>query len=148
LEFRFTSNPTPAGSQFSVILQGQVSASPSNLVNWELPSTHAADPTVDSGIISNHQFVQVLNTFTYSQPYRLRTLIDETQATQQATQLDDFGSTLSATTPLPLAQTPTHATSIQIGNNSTLRATDTLLNFIFIRPAAQTEPTVVVTTIP
>jgi hypothetical protein len=38
-----------------------------------------------------------------------------------------------------------HATAIQIGNNSALRATDTLLEFVFVRPAAQTEPLVTVT---
>ncbi len=55
LEFRFRSSPTPAGSQFSVVLQGQVSGLPWDLVNWELPSTHAVDPTSYSGIISNQQ---------------------------------------------------------------------------------------------
>jgi len=53
LEFRFRSSPTPAGSQFSIVLQRQAFGSPSSLVNWELPSTHASDPTSDSGFISN-----------------------------------------------------------------------------------------------
>jgi hypothetical protein len=35
-----------------------------------------------------------------------------------------------------------YATAIQIGNNSALRATDTLLDFVFVRPAAQIEPVV------
>ena len=70
LEFRFRSNPTPAGSQFSVVLQGEASGSPVNLVDWELPSTHGADPTADSGIISNGEFVQVLNSFSYGEGYR------------------------------------------------------------------------------
>jgi hypothetical protein len=145
LEFRFRSNPTPAGSQFSVILQGENSGSPLNLVNWELPSTHAADPTADSGIISNGQFVQVLNSFTYGASYRLRTIVDEAEETQQASLLDQFGAVISAGSPLPLAQGIGHAAAVQIGNNSNLRATDTLLDFVFVRPAAQTEPTVAVT---
>jgi hypothetical protein len=145
LEFRFSSKPTPAGSQFSVVLQGQASGSASSLINWELPSTHAADPTADSGVISNGQFVPVLNSFIYGQPYRLRTVVDETQGTQQVSVLDKFGAWISATTPLPLARPTSHATTIQIGNNSNLRATDTLLDFVFVRPAAQTEPQVIVT---
>ncbi len=145
LEFRFRSSPTPAGSQFSVVLQGQASGSPSSLVNWELPSTHASDPTSDSGIISNQQFVPVLNSFSYGQVYRLRTIVDEMQGTQQASVLDEFGGLISATMPQPLAQGTSHATAIQIGNNSNLRATDTLLDFVFVRPAVQTEPLVTVT---
>jgi hypothetical protein len=82
LEFRFRSGLTPAGSQLSVVLRGQASGSPSSLVNWELPSTHASDPTSDSGFISNQQFVPVLTGFSYGQLYRLRTVVDETQGTQ------------------------------------------------------------------
>jgi len=145
LEFRFHSNPTPAGSQFSVVLQGGTSGSPSNLVDWELPSTHAADPTAGSGIISNGQFAQVLNSFSYGEPYRLRTVVDEVEETQQTWVLDGFGGVISATSSMPLAQGNSHATTVQIGNNSSLRATDTLLDFVFVRAAAQAEPTVVVT---
>ncbi len=145
LEFRFRSNPTPAGSQFSVILQGETSESPLNLVDWELPSTHAADPTADSGMISNGQFVQVLNSFSYGEAYRLRSVVDEIEGTQQALLLDQFGAVVSTGLPLPLAQGTAHAAAVQIGNNSSLRATDTLLDFVFVRPAAQTEPTVTVT---
>jgi hypothetical protein len=145
LEFRFRSSPTPAGSQFSVILQNQAAGISSNLVNWELPSTHAGDPTEDSGIISNGQFTAVLESFGYGETYRLRTLVDEMQETQQASVLDEFGGLISATAPLPLAQGSAHATAVEVGNNSSLRATDTLLDFIFIRPAAHAEPTVVVT---
>ena len=145
LEFRFRSNPTPAGSQFSVVLQGQVSGLQTRLVKWELPSTHAADPTADSGFISTQQFVPVLNAFSYGQLYRLRSIVDETQGTQQGSVLDEFGGLISATTPQPLAQGIAHATAVQIGNDSNLRATDTLLDFVFIRPAAQTEPLVMIT---
>jgi hypothetical protein len=145
LEFRFRSSPTPAGSQFSVLLLGGAAGSTSSLVDWELPSTHAADPTADSGIISNQQFVPVLSNFTYGQLNRLRTIVDETQSTQQASVLDPFGALISVTAPQPLAQgTSGHATALQIGNNSDLRATDTLLDFVFIRPAAQSEPLVIV----
>lgn len=145
LEFRFLSNPTPTGSQFSVILQGESSGTLSNLVNWELPSTHAADPTADSGIVSNNKFVPVLTAFNYGQRYRLRTVVDETQQTQQPSVLDEFGQLISTISPLQLAQGTSHASAVEIGNNSNLRATDTLLDFIFVRPAAETEPTVTVT---
>jgi hypothetical protein len=45
---------------------------------------------------------------------------------------------------VPLAQGTSHAAAVQMGNNSNLRATDSLVDFVFVRPAAQTEPTVVV----
>ncbi len=146
LEFRFRSNPTPGGSQFSVLLQGQASVLPSRLVNWEVPSTHAADPTSQSGFISNKVLVTMLTTFNYGQPYRLRTVVDEIHGTQQASLLDSFGNLISGSTVFPTALgMASHATAIQIGNNSALRATDTLLDFVFVRPVAQTEPLVTVT---
>jgi hypothetical protein len=145
LEFRFHSNPTPAGSQFSILLQGESSGSPVNLINWELPSTHAADPTADSGITSNGKFVPVLNAFSYGRNYRLRTVVDEIANTQQPSVLDDFGTVIAATSDLPLAQGGSHLSTLLIGNNSNLRATDTLLDFVFLRPAAETEPIVTVT---
>jgi hypothetical protein len=148
LEFRFRSNPAPQGSQFSVISQGQSSGGLSTLVNWELPSTHAPDPTSDSGIISEGKFVPVLTGFTFGQRYRLRTVVDETQLTQQSSYLDEFGGMISTTSVQPLAQGASHIAALQIGNNSSLRATDTLLDFLFVRPAAQTEPTVTVTGLP
>lgn len=147
LEFRFRSNPTPAGSQFSVVVQGEASGSPVNLVDWELPSTHGADPTADSGIISNGEFVQVLDSFSYGESYRLRTVVDEILATQQASLLDDFGGVISSSEAAPLAQGRSHAAAVQLGNNSTLRATDTLVDFVFVRLAALTEPTVVVASV-
>jgi hypothetical protein len=145
LEFRFRSYPTPAAGQFSVLLQGQVSGVPSMLVNWELPSTHGADPTSDSGFFSGEKFVPVLDTFSYGQLYRLRTIVDEAQSTQQASVLDEFGGLIESSPPMPFAQEGSHATMIQIGNNSSLRATDTLLDFVFVRPAALVEPTVLIT---
>ncbi len=145
LEFRFRSNPTPAGSQFSVVVQGEASGSPVNLVDWELPSTHGTDPTADSGIISNGEFVQVLNSFSYGESYRLRTVVDEILGTQQASLLDEFGGTISSSVAVPLAQGSAHAAVMQMGNKSNLRATDSLVDFVFVRPAALTEPTVVVT---
>ena len=95
LEFRFRSSPTPAGSQFSALLLGGAFGSMSSLVNCELPSTHATDPTADSGIISNHQFVPVSSNFTYGQLNRLRIVVDETQNTQQASVLDTFGALIA-----------------------------------------------------
>ena len=69
----------------------------------------------------------VLTNFTYGQPYRLRTVVDEAQRTQQASVLDSFGTLSSATTPQPLVQeTFGHAAAIEIGNRSNLRATHTL----------------------
>ena len=144
VEFRFRSKPTPAGSQFSVVVQGEESGSPVNLVDWELPSTHAADPTADSGIISNGEFVQVLNSFGYGDTYRVRTLVDETLGTQQALLLDEFGAITSMSPAVPLAQGSAHAAVVLMGNNSNLRATDSLVDFVFVRPAALTEPTVAV----
>ena len=144
LEFRFRSNPTPAGSQFSVVVQGEVSGSPVNLVDWELPSTHGADPTADSGIISNGEFVQILNSFSYGESCRLRTVVDESLGTQQAFLLENCGGIISSNVAVPLAQGTSHAAAVQMGNNSNLRATDSLVDFVFVRPAAQTEPTVVV----
>jgi hypothetical protein len=88
--------------------------------------------------------VQVLNSFTYGQVYRLRTVVDEGLATQQASVLDEFGVVISTTRPLPLAESVSHAATIAIGNDSAFRTTDTLLDFVFVRPAAQTEPTVTV----
>ena len=145
LEFRFRSNLTPAGSQFSVLVQGEASGSPVNLVDWELPSTHGADPTADSGMISNGEFVQVLNSFSYGESYRLRSVVDEILGTQQASLLDEFGGIISMSPAVPLAQETSHAAAVQVGNNSNLRATDSLVDFVFVRPAAQIEPTVVVT---
>jgi hypothetical protein len=144
VEFRFRSNPTPAGSQFSVVVQGETSGSPVNLVDWELPSTHAADPTADSGIISNGELVQVLNSFSYGESYRLRTVVDEILGTQQASLLDEFGGIVSSSVAVPLAQGSAHAAVVEMGNNSNLRATDSLVDFVFVRPAALTEPAVVV----
>ena len=78
LDFRFRSRPTPAGNQFSVSLSGNGTSSPVDLVRWELPSTHAADPTSISGFISDGQFVPLLTSFEYEQSYRIRTIVDET----------------------------------------------------------------------
>ncbi len=82
----------------------------------------------------------------YKKGTSLRTVVDEIQGTQQASVLDDFGNLISGIATLPLAQgIPSHASTIQIGNDSTLRATDTQLDFVFVRPAAQVEPVVTVT---
>ena len=146
LEFRFRSSPTPAGSQFSALLLGGAFGSMSSLVNCELPSTHATDPT--RGFRESFQTTnscQYRVDFTYGQLNRLRIVVDETQNTQQASVLDTFGALIGTTAPLPLAQgTSIHATALQIGNNSNLRATDTLLDFVFVRPAAQSEPLVII----
>lgn len=145
LDFRFSSNLIPAGSQFSVALQDQNSGQSQDLVRWELPSTHAADPTSDSGFFAAGQFVQALSAFNYGSSYRIRTILDEVQGSQEAEILDGFGQITSTLPMQPPAQTTAgHVRSIQIGNHSSLRATDTLLDFILLRPVAEFEPAVTV----
>jgi hypothetical protein len=145
LDFRFHSMPTPAGSQFAVSLRGPGSAGREDLVRWELPSTHATDPTAQSGIIAGNSFLPVLNTFSYGQSYRISTIVDETKGSQTAQVLGPLGDVLASLPPEVLAQgEAAHATEVAIGNGSTLRATDTLLDFVFIRPVSEVEPQVTV----
>jgi hypothetical protein len=148
LDFRLRSFPTPAGSQFAVGLQGHQAGQPVDLVRWELPSTRAADPTAGSGFIANGQFVQLLDTFAYNQSYRVRTVVDQLEGIQQASTLDDFGSVLTSSAPQPFAQGSTvNPDALTIGNGTTLRATDTLLDFVFLRPAAEMEPQITISRI-
>jgi hypothetical protein len=141
LDFRLRSLPTPAGSQFAISLQGQQAGQPIDLVRWELPSTRAADPTAGFGFIANGQFLQVLDTFAYNQRYRIRSVVDQIQGTQEAFALDDFGKVTVSGSPQPFAQgTTVTPNTLTIGNGTTLRATDTLLDFVFLRPVAQIEP--------
>jgi hypothetical protein len=148
LDFRFRSLPAPAGSQFAVSLQGQQAGQTIDLVRWELPSTHAADPTAGSGFIANGQFVQLSNSFAYDQNYRFRSVVDEIQGTQQASTLDNFGQVTTSSSAQPFAQgTTVHPNALKIGNGTTLRATDTLLDFVFVRPVADIEPQVTVSRI-
>ena len=148
LDFRVHSLPTPAGSQFALSLQGQQAGQAVDLVRWELPSTRALDPTAGSGFIANGQFVQLLNTFAYNQSYRIRSVVDEIRGTQEPSTLDDFGKVTTSGTPQPLAQgTIATPNILTIGNGTTLRATDTLLDFIFLRPAAELEPQITVSRI-
>jgi hypothetical protein len=99
------------------------------------------DPTAGSGFIANGKFLQLLDTFAYNQSYRIRSVVDQIQGTQEASILDDFGKVTTAGTPQPFAQGTTVTPNIlTIGNGTTLRATDTLLDFVFLRPAAQIEP--------
>ena len=144
LEFRFRSQEIAVGSQFSVALQALDNAGqPVTLVNWELPSTHSVDPRQISGFTSNNQFVPLLTSFTYDQPYRLRTIVDESHGLQEGTSLDLFGAILASSSQTPLAQaTSLHATRILVGNNSNLRETDSLLDFVFVRDVAEVEPQV------
>jgi len=72
-------------------------------------------------------------------------VVDEILGTQQASLLDEFGGIISSNVAVPLAQGSAHAVVVQMGNNSNLRATDSLVDFVFVRAAAPTEPTVVVT---
>jgi hypothetical protein len=141
LDFRLRSLPTPAGSQFAISLQGQQAGQTVDLLRWELPSTRAADPTAGSGFIANGQFVQVLDTFAYNQSYRIRTVVDQIQGTQEPFALDDFGKVTTSGPPQPFAQGTTVSPNIlAIGNGTILRATDTFLDFVFLRPVAQIEP--------
>jgi hypothetical protein len=148
LDFRLRSIPTPAGSQFALSLQGQQTGQAVDLVRWELPSTRAADPTAGSGFIANGQFVQALDTFAYNQNYRVRSIVDQLQGIQQASSLDDFGTFLTSGTPQPFAQgTTVSPDALTIGNGTTLRATDTLLDFVFLRSAAEIEPQITISRI-
>jgi Domain of unknown function (DUF2341)/BNR repeat-like domain len=145
LDFRFHSRPTPAGTQFAVSLLGPGAVGTSELVRWELPSIHATDPTSQSGILVNHEFVRVLNSFVYGNSYRIRTIVDENQGTQVPQILGTNGEVLTSLPPQPFAQGETlHPDMLTIGNGSTLRATDTLLDFVFIRPVSDVEPEVTV----
>jgi hypothetical protein len=70
----------------------------------------------------------------------------ETPGTQQAMVLNQFGAVLNASDQQPLAQNSSaHVNTVIIGNNGNLRATDTLLDFIFVHDRATVEPTVSVT---
>jgi hypothetical protein len=148
LDFRFRSRPTPAGSQFSVGLSGSSDDTQMDLVRWELPSTHATDPTSISGFIANGEFVPLLNSFAYGQEYRVRTIVDEMEGTEEPQILDLFGQVTEDMPAQPFAHgTTLHPSALTIGNNSTLRATDTLLDFVFIRPVAEEEPDISLTRI-
>ena len=148
LDFRLHSLPTPAGSQFAISLQGQQAGQTVDLVRWELPSTRAVDPTAGSGFIANGQFVQLVDTFAYNQSYRIRSVVDQIQGTQEASTLDDFGKVTTSGTPQLFAQGTTVTPNIlTIGNGTTLRATDTFLDFVFLRPAAQIEPQITISRI-
>jgi hypothetical protein len=145
LDFGFRSNEIAAGSQFSVVLEGTDPSGVSlALVNWELPSVHSSDPTSVSGLFADNQFVPVSNSFIYGQTYRIRTIVDEAQQQQEGQVLDQFGAILSTSGTHPLAQGSAHASTIMIGNNSNLRATDTLLDFIFVRQNATMEPQITI----
>ena len=149
LDFRFRSQAIAGGPQFSVNLNGMdANGTTVNLVNWELPSVHSNDPTNISGLFANNQFIPILSAFNYDQTYRVRTIVDETQQQQEGQVLDQFGIVLNTSGVQPLAQqAAAHATSIVVGNNTNLRTTDTLLDFIFVRPIANLEPAVTVSRI-
>jgi hypothetical protein len=146
LDFRFRSRKIPTGSEFSVSVQGNGSSGqPETLVNWDLPSVLAPTPGIFSGFTANGNLVSLLDSFTYDRPYRIHTLIDESLGTQQGMVLDQFGGVLSSSDQQPLAQTTSvHANTLLIGNNGDLRATDTLLDFIFLRNVSTVEPTITV----
>jgi hypothetical protein len=146
LDFRFRSHKIPMGSEFSVSLQSAGSGQTATMVNWDLPSVLAPSPGIFSGFTANGNFVASLNSFNYDQPYRIHTLVDETQGIQQGTVQDQFGAVLNTSDQQPLAQNfSSHVNSVVIGNNGDLRATDTLLDFIFVHDVATVEPTVSVT---
>ena len=65
------------------------------------------------------------------------------QATQEPQVLDLFGQVTGDMPAQPFAQGMTfHPSLLTIGNHSVVRATDTLLDFVFIRPIADAEPEV------
>jgi hypothetical protein len=64
---------------------------------------------------------------------------------QQGQVLDLFGNVVSTSAAQQLAQGMTvHATTVSFGNNSSLRTTDTLLDFIFVRPVTSVEPLITI----
>ncbi|HSS98576.1 MAG TPA: DUF2341 domain-containing protein [Terriglobales bacterium] len=146
VEFRFRSKEIAAGSQFSVMATGQdLTGGAVTVMNWELPSVHADDPTSISGLFANNQFVSVSDSFNYGHSYRIRTFVDEAEQQQEGQLLDSFGTVLNTSGVLPLAQgMSAHISALTIGNNSNLRTTDTLLDFIFVRKQAAVEPQVTV----
>ena len=57
--------------------------------------------------------------------------------------LNQFGAVLNASHQQPLAQhSSAHVNTVITGNNGNLRATDTLLDFIFVHDTTTVEPTV------
>jgi Domain of unknown function (DUF2341)/BNR repeat-like domain len=147
LEVGFRSHDTPGGSQFAVVLEDDAVQPPVPLVRWELPS-ESATPAGNSGFFTGGQFVPLAGNFVYDQPYRLRTLVDEAAGLQQSEILDRFGGVMNSTSPQPLAEgVPGHASTLAIGNNSPRRNTDTLLDFVFLRPMPTVEPQISVSRI-
>jgi len=143
LDFRFHSLPSPSGSQFALSLSSSAGDAATDLVRWELPSAHSADPAAQSGFIADGTFVPAMNSFVYGESYRIRSIVDEAQGLQQGQVLDLFGQVLGQTALQPFAQgTAVHPNAISIGNKSTLRSTNTYLDFVFLRPIADVEPTV------
>jgi hypothetical protein len=98
---------------------------------------------VDSAFLSADKFVTALPNFKVNQPYRIRTIVDEVQGEQQSQVLDDFGTTTIDLSSQPLAEVDVHPNAVVIGTNTNARATDTLVDFIFIRPVADVEPQIV-----
>jgi hypothetical protein len=92
--------------------------------------------------------MQLLDTFAYNQSYRIRSVVDRIQGTQEASTLDDFGKVITSSSPQPFAQgTIVTPNILTIGNGTTLRATDTLVDFVFLRPVAQIEPQITISRI-
>jgi len=147
VDLRFRSQQIAGGSQFSVILAGNDTNDVSRtLVDWELPSVHSSDPTSISGFFADGQFVPFTNSFAYGQSYRLRMIVDEKQQQQEGQMMDQFGAVVKTGDLQPFAQqgASAHVSSVTIGNDSNLRSTDTLLDFIFVRQAVTMEPGVAI----
>lgn len=139
LDLRFRTHDAPAGNQFGVVLHDDSTQPATALVVWKLPSEYPGD----AGFVVNGELVPLFAKFTYDQSYRVRTIVDETQGQQVGELLDDFGAVVTSSPVQPLALGVTgHSTSLWIGNMSPRRNIDALINFIFLRPIASTEPAV------
>jgi hypothetical protein len=141
LDFRFSTHDTPAGNQFAVLLQDASVQPAVPIVNWELPSEFPGG----AGFVANGQFMQLFNSFSYDQSYRVRTVVDEGSGQQVNEILDQFGNVTVAGSAQPFAQgTAGHPTQVVIGNNTPRRNVDARLEFLLVRPLATSDPQITV----
>jgi hypothetical protein len=141
IEARFRSWPASGGSQFALVALDSIRDR--ELVRWELPSTNATNPENEGGVIADSSLITVTNSWAYSTTYRIRSLVDEIHGRQQAELLDLWGEVIAMRTNLALAERQGgHVNALAVGSGTPYRATDTLLDWLFIRPMAPVEPVV------
>jgi hypothetical protein len=141
MDFRFSTHDAPGGNQFIVKLEDDSVQPALPLVSWRLPSEFLGN----AGFLANQQLVQLFNSFSFDTWYRVRTIVDESAAQQQNQILDQFGNVTATSTPQPFVYgMPGHATQVYIGNNTAERNVDALLQFLFVRPLASSDPQITV----